>query len=236
MSEFLTALDSSLKKLGLDIAQDKCEMMEEYCAQLIEYNKHVNLTAVTEPAQAAVKHFADSLAILAYTQIPQGASLLDVGTGAGFPGMALLLARPDLQLTLMDSTDKKLEFIRTQCQRLAIAPQVLHLRAEEGAKGTLREGFDFVTARAVAQLRVLAEYCLPFVKKGGYFIAMKGASPDDELEEAANAISVTGGQQQRVERFELGDSGARSLIYIKKISQTPPQYPRASTRISKNPL
>ena len=231
--------DTLLRELSgtpqLDSAALK--LLEEYAGLMLEANEHINLTAITDEEQVAIKHFADSLYILKYVDIPHNARLLDVGTGAGFPGIPLLIARPDLKVTLLDGTGKKLSFIADSAQLLGLKVDTVHLRAEEGAKAPeMREKFDIVTARAVADLQRLAEYCIPFVRKGGLFVAMKGADYGAELEAAKNAVSVTGGSLFGEYSFKLGSGDGRSLIIIKKISQTPSIYPRASTAISKKPL
>ena len=163
--------------------------------------------------------------------------MIDVGTGAGFPGVAMLIARPDIRLTLLDSTKKKLSVIDDILSALGLQAETLHARAEEAARRTeYRERFDFATARAVANLRELSEYCLPFVKKGGSFLSMKSAKTDEEIDGAKKAIAVLGGQIEAVNAFQLADAGERTVIMIKKISQTSPKYPRPSAKIAKFPI
>ena len=184
-----------------------------------------------------VKHFADSLSLFSFADFPQNAKIIDVGTGAGFPGLVLKLARPDLEVTFLDSTRKKLGFIESVLQNAGLSGEILHRRAEEaGQDMAFREQFDFATARAVSDLRNLAEYCLPFVKAGAYFLSMKSAGADEEIAAAKNALHLLGGKIERDEVFSLTPEMPRRLLFIKKISQTPPKYPRPSAKIAKNPL
>lgn len=228
-----------------EIASDFGVMLDEtaldrfavYAQKLVDWNAKINLTAITDPEGITVKHFADSLAVFKYAAIAQNARVIDVGTGAGFPGVALLIARPDLQLTLLDSTKKKLTVIEDILSDLGLQAEIVHARAEEAAnKAEYREQYDFATARAVANLRELSEYCLPFVKKGGCFISMKSAKTDEEIDGAKKAIATLGGKIEAVNAFTLSDAGERTVIMMKKISQTSAKYPRPSAKIAKYPL
>ena len=211
--------------------------LDLYAERLIETNRRFNLTAVTDPDEVTVKHFADSLVLLGKTEFPAGASLLDVGTGAGFPGLALKLARPDLQAAFLDGTRKKLGFISSVLEETGLAGETLHLRAEEAGKlPKYREKFDFVTARAVADMAVLVEYCLPFVRAGGLFLAMKSAAAEEEIQNAAGAVRLLGGKTEQNLLFDLVENTPRRIVFVRKISQTPPKYPRASAKIAKSPL
>lgn len=209
--------------------------LQKYAEMLVEWNEKINLTAIVDPEGIAVKHFLDCLMIFKYLDIPVGASVIDIGTGAGFPGVVMKLARPDIKLTLMDSLAKRITFLETLCSELHLDVTCIHSRAED-ITSVQREGYDFAVARAVANMRVLTEYCLPFVRVGGSFIAMKGASAEFELSEAANAILVLGGALNKIDMFDLGDLGARGIINVKKISQTSTKYPRNPGKISKQPL
>ena len=232
---FNTALSGALRELNLDLNTEARAQCARYAALLVKANEHVNLTAITDPVEIALKHFADSLSVLSYVDIPYGASVIDVGSGAGFPGSPLLIARPDLKVTLLDGTEKKLNFIRGACAELGLTPAVVHLRAEDaGRLPAYRDRFDFAVARAVADLRVLIEYCLPLVAAGGAFIALKGGV--HEAQAAENACSALNGQREACREFELSGCGKRSIIVVRKISQTPPKYPRPSTQITKKPL
>lgn len=217
-----------------DIALDR---FDTYARLLTEWNEKINLTAITEPDEIVIKHFVDSLTIFNAVNIPTGATVIDVGTGAGFPGLAMLIARPDLNITLIDSTNKKLNVIRDILENISLSANVVHIRAEEaGQSKDFREKYDFATARAVSNLRDLSEYCLPFVKKGGYFISMKSAKADEEIAEGSKAIKVLGGEIEEKNTFHLFDCGERTIISIKKISTTPAKYPRPSAKIAKNPI
>ena len=222
---------------GVQLEGTALERFDIYAKLLAEWNEKINLTAITDPLGITVKHFADSLTVFKYCSLPQKSKVIDVGTGAGFPGLALLIARPDLQLTLLDSTKKKLGVIENILSETGLSAELLHSRAEEaGQNANYREHFDFATARAVANLRELSEYCLPFVKRGGYFISMKGANALEELDGAKKAIALLGGKVEREESFTLEDAGERCIIAVKKLSPTPGKYPRPSAKIAKNPL
>ena len=231
------ALRHSAEVFGVFLDETALARLDTYAAFLAEYNQKVNLTAITDPAGIAVKHFEDSLALLRFLELPKGCRMADVGTGAGFPGVVLLIARPDLQLTLMDSTKKKLVFLQQLLQKLDLSAAVLHTRAEDaGQNPSYREQFDVVTARAVAELRVLAEYCLPLVKPGGQFAAMKATLIADERKNAAHALSVLGAKVEAQQDYALSNGDGRSLLLVKKVSQTSPKYPRPSALIAKKPL
>ena len=222
---------------GVELDETALERFDIYAEMLAETNKSMNLTAITEPDEIVIKHFADSLSLLKYAKFPEKSSLIDVGTGAGFPGVALLIARPDLNLTLLDSLNKRLAFLDEVLNGLGLKAKTVHLRAEEGGRDkNYRECYDFAVARAVAALPVLSEYCLPFVKVGGEFLAMKGACADEEISDAKNAIGLLGGKLSEKNSFELFGRGERNIIKIKKISQTPTKYPRQPSKIVKNNL
>lgn len=222
---------------GIELDETALERFDMYAATLTEWNSFMNLTAIKEPDEIVKKHFIDSVALLSAVNIPRGASLIDVGTGAGFPGLPLLIARNDLKVTLLDSTNKRLEFIKAVLNAIELEADVVHSRAEDAGKTkTYREKFDFATARAVSNLRDLSEYCLPFVKKDGYFVAMKSAKTDEEIAEAKNAIKILGGKIEEIKSFELDGAGARTVLLIKKVSQTPSNYPRPSAKIAKFPI
>jgi 16S rRNA (guanine527-N7)-methyltransferase len=203
----------------------------------------MNLTAITDPVGVAVKHFADSLTVAPL--LPTGEfSLIDVGTGAGFPGVPLALLRPDCRLTLLDSLNKRLVFLETVCRELDLPVELVHARAEEGGRRPeRREQYDVAVARAVAALPVLCEYCLPFVKVGGRFLALKGPDADREQEAAARAVTTLGGRVVGVDSLQLPaapEQGVepmeRRLVRIDKVRPTPPAYPRPSAKIAKRPL
>ncbi len=213
------------------------ERLNTYGNLLIKWNEKMNLTAITEPEEVLYKHFYDCLLFFKHVGVPQNAKIIDVGTGAGFPGMVLLIARPDIKLTLLDSLNKRLVFLNAVLEETGLSAEVIHARAEEGArKDTLREQFDISCARAVAALPTLSEYCLPYVKKGGLFVSMKGPAADEEAVAAERALSVLGGGKAEIISEKLPDGSERRFVKIKKISQTPTKYPRASGKITKQPL
>ncbi len=224
-------------KLGISVTDEMLARFEKLAFLLVEQNKTMNLTAITDPDGIAIKHFADSISALSAADFPQGAKVLDVGTGAGFPSIPLLIARPDLDMTMIDSTAKKLKYVASTVESLGLTAEVLHTRAEEaGQNKEYREKFDIVCSRAVAALNVLCEYCLPFVKVGGVFLAMKGAKAQEEIADAKSAIKTLGGKIVAEKSFTLSDGGERTIVVIKKISQVPPKYPRVSAQIAKKPL
>ncbi|MDO4863091.1 MAG: 16S rRNA (guanine(527)-N(7))-methyltransferase RsmG [Ruminococcus sp.] len=226
---------SELQKYAFDdFDKTKYQKMNIYADFLVEYNEKVNLTAITEPREILVKHFIDSVAPFRYIELPENSSIIDVGTGAGFPSVPMKIFRPDLKLTLLDSLDKRITFLKLLCEKLEIEADFIHGRAEDTSKmSEYRENFDFACARAVANLSVLSEYCLPFVKVGGSFISLKG--PSEDISSAERAITLLGGEIGDVTDYEIDGEGRR-LIEVKKISQTPPKYPRNSAQIKKNPL
>jgi len=230
-------LEKTIENFGLSLDDDAFSRLETFAGMLAETNKSFNLTAITEPDEMTVKHFADCLSVFAFVDIPENSSIIDVGTGAGFPGMVLLLARPDIKMTFLDSLNKRLNFIEDVLKATGVDAETLHARAEDAGKDAVyRESFDFATARAVADLSVLSEYCLPFVKAGGSFVSMKSADTDGELDNAKAAISVLGGEIKSINSFDLVENMPRKIVEIKKISQTPTAYPRTSKKIAKSPI
>lgn len=227
-------LHSGLQALGLSEAG--IPALLRYAELLVEKNKVMNLTAITEPADIAALHFLDSAALLSLADL-SGKTVADVGTGAGFPGMVLRILEPSIQLTLLDSLNKRVDFLKEVCQDLALADvDCIHARAEEFAAAH-REGFDVVTSRAVASLPLLAELCLPLVREGGYFLPMKSVDSDAELRAAAHAVEVLGGAVERTVDYAIPGTDVRHrLIFMKKVRKTPQKYPRAFAKIKKNPL
>ena len=204
---------------GLEYSEKLHEKLCIYYEFLIEYNKKVNLTAITECEEVWVKHFLDSILLSKYAKIPEKASLIDVGTGAGFPSVPLKLYREDISITLLDSLNKRIKFLDELCERLGIKVITVHSRAEDAAKNVLyREKFDVATARAVAAMPVLCEYCMGFVKKGGIFAALKG--PGESIKNAGNAIKTMGGKVSDEIDYKLNGFEQRKLFIVEKISQT----------------
>jgi len=231
------ALLGALAPMNITFSHMQLEQLAAYARLLREWNQNINLTAITDPKAIAVSHFADSLSVLSVVEIKKNASIIDVGTGAGFPGLPLKIARPDLALTLLDSNNKKLLFLREVVDQLGLTGVTLvHDRAETAAKTALRERFDIAAARAVAPLNQLAEYTLPFVRAGGCFLALKGPKAAEEIAQAQNAITQLGGRFEANFAVNLQDTVERRIICVKKISQTPTQYPRPFAKIAKSPL
>ncbi len=229
-------LYNSAKEIGIELDETAVERFCIYFDFLIEYNKKVNLTAITDADGVLKKHFIDCLAFMNYLDIPKSAAVCDIGTGAGFPGVVLKIARPDIEITLIDSLNKRCVFLNQLLEKLSLEGEVLHLRAEEAGKDkNLRERFDIVTARAVSAINVLAELSLPLVKPGGIWAPLKGPSLADELELAKNGISILGGKLLDVCEYSLFEN-QRTIPIFKKISQTPTKYPRVHGKIAKNPL
>ena len=232
-----TLLKSEAEKIGITLDETALNRLDKYAEMIVETNKTLNLTAITEPDEIVYKHFIDSLSLLTVIELKNGAKVIDVGTGAGFPGVVLLIARPDIKITLMDGTNKRLNFIRSVLDEIGLDAEILHSRAELAGKDkAYREQFDLVTARAVANMNTLSEYCMPFVKVGGVFAPMKAAKADEELDSAKGAIKLLGGEIKKVCHLDIENCGERCIIITNKISQTPPKYPRASAQISKKPL
>lgn len=238
MKEAIDILRENSKNIGITLDDNQLKKFEIYMQLLLEYNSHTNITAITEPSQIAVKHFLDSLILLKAIEIKPGNQIIDVGTGAGFPGMPLKILVPDIKLTLLDSLNKRIKFLELLSKGIGVEAQITHKRAEEaGSDKAYRQTYNLAVSRAVASLNILVEYCLPFVRIGGYFAAMKGPDVEQELTNAKSAIKTLGGGSIKVQKFELPDSkGKRSIILIKKEKATPDEYPRNSQKIAKKPL
>lgn len=233
----LPDFDICCKKFSeYDILLDRnvYDKLNIYAEFLVEYNSHTNLTAITEPEQILTKHFLDSVLLSKYIDISENSSIIDVGTGAGFPSVPLKIFRPDIKLTLLDSLNKRIVFLGQLCEKLGIEAELIHGRAEEVARDeNYREKFDFSCARAVAELSTLSEYCVPLVKNGGSFLSMKG--PSEDISNANKAVETLGGTIDKEISYDL-DGEQRRIIVIKKLSQTPTKYPRNSGQIKKKPL
>ena len=239
MSDFKEILLHTLAEFDIELDDLAVNRLCTYNELLIEWNEKINLTSLTAPEDVALKHFTDSLMLLRYIDIEKDARVrvIDVGTGAGFPGLVLKIARPDIRLTLLDSLQKRLTFLDTVCRALDIEDvELIHSRAEDGSRTDLRDSFDIAVSRAVASMNTLCEYDMPYVRVGGRFIAMKGKDADKELAEAQNAIKELGGKLIAKHDFILGSAGERSIIEIEKLSPTPERYPRKSKQIKNKPL
>lgn len=223
---------------GLELDAAMLDAFGAYETLLLEWNQRMNLTAIVSHEDILIKHFLDSIVPMQFLDLPLSAAVLDVGTGAGFPGVPLKILRPDIALTLLDSLQKRVHFLQELSVALGQADnRCLHGRAEElGKNSAYREQFYLVTARAVASLPVLCEYCLPFVAKGGVFLAMKGKEVEHELEQSQRAIALLGAKLEQVHNIALPNDNERNLILVRKISQTPTKYPRNNRKIAKSPL
>lgn len=228
-------LKNTAGEIGIELSDLQLKQFDKYAELLVDWNTKMNLTGITEPNEIVIKHFVDCLYIFKYTDFPENASVIDVGTGAGFPGIVMLIARPDLQLVLLDSLQKRLNFLQAVLDELKLNATLVHARCEyAGKKVEYRERFDFAVARAVAPLNILCEYCLPFVKQNGLFVSMKGAK--DERAIANNACSLLGAELENNFSYKLAEENSRNIVHYKKISQTATKYPRNSAKISKQPL
>ncbi len=226
-----------IEKFGIKLSDKQINNLNIYANLLTQWNEKMNLTAITDPYEVVFKHFYDCILFFKYVDLPEKSKIIDVGTGAGFPGMVLKIVREDIELTLLDGLNKRLVFLQEVLNKLGLKANIVHLRAEEGGKkAELREQYDFAVARAVANMNLLSEYCLPYVKKGGSFVALKGPSGKDEVQNAQKAISILGGKVTDVIEFDHEKLGGRSVVKVLKKTETPPKYPRPSAKISKQPL
>lgn len=224
-------------QVHLSVNDEQYERLYKYSEMLVSWNKKVNLTAILSPEDISQKHFLDSILPFSLFEIKKGARLIDVGTGAGFPSCPLKIFREDIEITLLDSLNKRIKFLQALSDELSLNGECIHGRAEElGHKENYRERFDIATARAVAALPMLCEYCLPFVKVGGYFVALKGGNSEEEISDAENAVKVLGGKIDKIIDYSLPNGDKRALIAIKKISQTASKYPRNKGQMTKKPL
>ncbi len=237
MASHFVEFEQILKKSNLEISEQLVEKFEKYAGLLIEWNQKMNLTAITEPREIAVKHFLDSLLTLDAVEFPHGGAIIDVGTGAGFPGVPIKIVRPDVDLTLLDSLNKRIKFLEVLKDNLKFDVKLVHARAEGAAQeNNLRECFDIAVSRAVAPLNVLLEYCMPFVKVGGVFVALKGKNAQSELDLAKNATKVLNAEIFTQKSFNLVTKNDRNIIVFKKIAKNLYTYPRNSAKIKRRPL
>ena len=226
-------LTAGLPELGLELSAEKCRQLCNFGEAVVEQNKVMNLTAITEPRQVARLHLLDSLTVLTALEL-SGKKVIDVGCGAGFPGVPLKIACPEMDLTLLDSLGKRMTWLETVLPTLGVDAKCVTARAEEFVT-TCREGYDVATSRAVARLNILLELTAPYVKVGGKVLAMKGTAAREELEEAKNAISRLGLKLEEVKEFPM-DGTAHTVIVLKKVKPTPSQYPRRYAKIKQQPL
>lgn len=227
--------EEMFKSFGLNLNEEMYRNFDFYAELLVSWNEKINLTAITDPFGITEKHFLDSLAVFKDDIIPKNSSVIDVGTGAGFPGIPMKIYRNDLNVTLLDSLNKRINFLTEVSNKLSLGMNCIHSRAEDGAKkADLREKFDIVTARAVAPLPILCEYCLPYVKIGGKFVALKG--PNEEAKDSFTAYRTLGAEISDVKEYELPCGDKRRIIVYNKIKETPKKYPRNPSQIDKKPL
>ena len=227
-----------LEDLSIILDEHQVKQFLDYYELLINWNKVMNLTSITDFTEVITKHFLDSLSIVKI-HYPKSDKILDLGTGAGFPGIPIKIAFPNTQIVLMDSLNKRVNFLNEVIDKLKLDKiSAIHGRAEDLGKGpSYRDGFDICTSRAVARLSVLSEYCIPFLKKGGYFISYKSGKITEELDEAKRAIEILGGTIKKTSEFQLsGTDMGRSLILIEKVKNTPKRYPRMAGKPTKEPL
>lgn len=234
---FKEEMEISLKALGVNLNDEQIESFYDFMNILIEKNKVMNLTGITDPKEVILKHFIDSLTILKY--IDKNSRVIDVGTGAGFPGLPLKMVENTLKMTLLDSLNKRINFLNEVIDFTDLEEiKTIHGRAEDfGKNDEYREKYDVATSRAVAPLNVLLEYMIPFIKVGGKCVCMKGSNCDDEIENAKNAVKTLGGEIEKIERFSLPNSdNNRTILIIKKVKKTEEQYPRNAGIPTKKPL
>lgn len=231
--------DQELEMLGIQLTDVQKEQFDRYYELLIEWNRVMNLTGITKYDEVNLKHFTDSLTIVRIKSMENVSTLIDVGTGAGFPGIPIKIAFPHIKVTLLDSLNKRIKFLNQVVEELDLKDVVtLHGRAEDYAKKEkYREQFDLCASRAVANLSTLSEYCLPFVKKGGCFISYKSADSNEEIEQSKKALDILGGKIEKVDKFVLpGSDMGRALVMVEKVKNTPRKYPRKAGVPSKEPL
>lgn len=232
-------LKSAAASIGVELNDKQVEQFIKYHEILVEWNSFMNLTGITEYEEVVQKHFVDSLALCKAINVNDVSNLIDIGTGAGFPGIPLKIAYPHLKVTLLDSLQKRIKFLDEVVNQLGLEEvETIHGRAEDFAKPSMkRESYDVVVSRAVANLASLSEYCLPYVKVGGYFIPYKSGKVDEELEESKKAVFLLGGKIEEEVKFMLPDSDiSRSLIKVKKVNATPKKFPRKSGLATKEPI
>ncbi len=217
-----------IKKFGGEISEEKIIKFEKYSSLLVEWNEKMNLTAVTDPDGISVRHFADSISPLFYIDFPKKSKVIDIGTGAGFPGVPIKIMREDLSITLIDSLNKRINFLKEVSSNLNLENiECVHARAEElGRKEEYREKYDIGVSRAVAKLKILSEYVLPFIKVGGYFVSLKALEIEEEIKEAKEKIELLGGKIEDIKTIKIPNSDTvRKLVIIKKVKKTDKKYP-----------
>ncbi|OOM11050.1 16S rRNA (guanine(527)-N(7))-methyltransferase RsmG [Clostridium saccharobutylicum] len=237
--EFYDLMHKCAEDVGLELSKDQYEKFIKYMRLLQEWNEKINLTAIVEDEEVIKKHFMDCIKAFKRDEFKKAKTLIDVGTGAGFPGLPIAIMRKDLNITLLDSLNKRVNFLNTVISELELTNvNTIHSRAEDGARDAkLREKFDIATSRAVANMSVLSEFCLPYVKVGGNFIALKGPSVEQEINDSKNAIKILGGELVDICEVTIEDTELKhNLVVIKKVKECAKAYPRKAGSITKKPL
>lgn len=237
--EFYDLMAKATEDVGLELTTEQYDQFITYMRLLQEWNEKINLTAILEDEEIIKKHFIDSIKAFKRDEFKQNVNVIDVGTGAGFPGIPIAIMNPNINVTLLDSLNKRIKFLDIVINKLGLKNiKTIHSRAEDGARNkNLREKFDIATSRAVANMSVLSEYCLPYVKVGGKFIALKGPAVEQEIEESNVAIKTLGGELEQICEVKIEDTDLRhNLVVVKKIKECAKTYPRKAGTISKNPI
>lgn len=232
-------LKNEASKFGIELTEKMLGKFQTYTDMLLEYNSFMNLTAITDPYEIKIKHYLDSLTLLCENKLKDGLRVIDIGAGAGFPSMPNAIVCENVNFTMLDSLGKRVNFLNDVAKKLELKNVVaIHSRAEDGGQNLdMREKYDIAVARAVADLAVLAEYALPFVKVGGYFLAMKGTTPEEEINNAKKSIKTLGGKIEKVDEINIEPLGLKhTIVVIEKIAKTPSQFPRKAGTPSKKPL
>lgn len=237
--EFFELMKTASNDAGLEFTEMQYEQFIKYMRLLQEWNEKINLTAITEDEDVVKKHFIDCIKAFKSESIKNAKTIIDVGTGAGFPGLPIAIMNPNVEVTLLDSLNKRINFLNLVVRELGLKNvKTIHSRAEDGArKPELREKFDVATSRAVANMAVLSEFCMPYVKKGGYFVALKGPAIDEELENGSNAIKILGGELQGIIEISIEETDLKhNIVEVKKVKNCPKTYPRKAGTVNKKPL
>ena len=237
--KFFDLMKEAANEVGLELTEVQYEQFIKYMRLLQEWNEKINLTAITEDEEVVKKHFIDCIKAFKSDKIKNAKTIIDVGTGAGFPGLPIAIMNPNVEVTLLDSLNKRINFLNLVVRELGLKNvKTIHSRAEDGArKPELREKFDIATSRAVANMAVLSEFCMPYVKKGGYFVALKGPSIDEELENGSNAIKILGGELKDIIEISIEETDLKhNIVEVKKIKTCPKTYPRKAGTVNKKPL